>query len=177
MKFDTKAATSNSHEVGWLASRQPPIKRFGADGSLPMEIDIGEMICSGLHEASWDVSDLVEVLYDNRFMLTIRRSLIPKDVIAGVLEGRSKLLVTSYSRYFLPRMVVRQQGATFEDIEGRDQERKDDESEHDHEIVRLFSDRKASGEGIPKMGEDNKDGERAGIDRDAVQGNFIRALY
>ena len=184
VKLDVKDADAgkppqSSHEPGWLASRQPPVMRYGPSASEALEIDITGTVITALQDAK---DACVEILYDNRFLLTIRPHNLSPDVLTAVSAKGGKLVVTPHSRYFLPRLVLRAENDIAYQASARDDERVSGRQRSrfgclrvcDHELGRVSSERVASVQGIPQMGEDNKDESRTGVDRDAVRMEFVR---
>ena len=185
MKFEVKdQGMVCSHALAWLASRQAPIRRLGAPG---LEIDLTERVCSELRRPE---ASSLEILYDCRFVLTIEPRLLPQEVISALQTGKSKLMITAHSRYFLPKLVVRgEEASPSEGCSDTAPAGSSDASSglgrersrlglhvYDHEIWRVSPEWMASVQGIPQMGEDNKDGTRSGVDRDTVRVKFIREL-
>jgi len=97
----------------WLASRSPPYK--SANGASGLEIDITSLILDGKHS-----TDPVEVLYDNRFVLSFDPDAIQDEVfeqLRGSSVGR-RLVVAATGKYFLPRLAFRVPGGNaIDDIE------------------------------------------------------------
>jgi len=87
---------------GWLASRSPPYR----DGNGPsgLEIDITSLILDKKPPV-----DPVEILYDNRFVLSFKLHAVPDEVFERLRTSSSghRLVVTSTVKYFLPRLVFR----------------------------------------------------------------------
>lgn len=111
-------------KVGWLASRQPPIRRpnlgkgsgeqFDSEDSR-MTVDITSELASALRR---DPSNgLVEILYDCRFLLRIRPHLLPLSVRTALTHTQGcgsdrrcaagKVFVVPHSQYFLPKLLFR----------------------------------------------------------------------
>jgi hypothetical protein len=97
---------------GWLASRSPPYQSTnGLSGSV---IDITSLV---LDEKS--SPGHVQVLYDNRFVLSLHLHAIPDRILDRLRTppGVHRLIVTAMGKYFLPRLVFRSsKGQDIEDI-------------------------------------------------------------
>ncbi|KAF8584088.1 hypothetical protein K439DRAFT_1411383 [Ramaria rubella] len=78
---------------GWMASRQPPIKQRG---SSPCELNISKLLSAGETEK--------EFLWDNRFLITLKPSLISDEVLDSC-GSIGSVLVLPYSRWFLPKII------------------------------------------------------------------------
>jgi tRNA(Ile)-lysidine synthase len=97
---------------GWLASRSPPYR--SAKGPSGPDIDITSLILDKKYSA-----DHVEVLYDNRFILSFDLHSIPDRIFYQLRTtlGGYRLIVTSIGKCFLPRLVFRSSnGHDVEDI-------------------------------------------------------------
>ena len=97
----------------WLASRSLPYR--SASGASGLEVDITPLI---LDKKS--TTDPVELLYDNRFVLTFDPDAIP-DEVYGRLQASAvgrRLVVAASKKYFLPHLSFRvSNGNTIEDID------------------------------------------------------------
>lgn len=97
---------------GWLASRSPPYRSTsGASGS---DVDITSLVLDKKPSANH-----AEVLYDNRFILSLNLRAIPDRIFDQIRTplGGHRLMVTSMGRYLLPRLVFRSSnGHDVEDI-------------------------------------------------------------
>ena len=97
---------------GWLASRSPPYKSPG--GTSPLDVDITSLILEKRSSTNY-----AELLYDNRFILSIGLRAIPDRILDKLRtpQGEHRLLVTAVGRYFLPRLVFQSlEGHNVEDI-------------------------------------------------------------
>ena len=98
---------------GWLASRSPPYR--GGNGSSGLEIDITSLILD-----KKPFTDLVEVLYDNRFLSSFNLHAVPDQIFERLRSSSNshRLVVTATGKYFLPRLVLRSSSRnTVEDID------------------------------------------------------------
>lgn len=96
----------------WLASRSPPYR--SANGLPGLEIDITSLILDKKSS-----TDPVEVLYDNRFVLSFDLHAIPDEVLERLRTSPvgHRLVVTAAGKYFLPRLAFRvSKETTTEDI-------------------------------------------------------------
>ena len=97
----------------WLASRSLPYR--SANGVSGLEIDITSLILDKKPS-----TDPVEVLYDNRFVLTFNPNAIPDEVFGRLRasSARHRLVVAATRKDLLPRLVFRTlNGNTIEDID------------------------------------------------------------
>lgn len=97
---------------GWLASRSPPYR--SAKGHSGPEIDITSLILDKESSANH-----IEVLYDNRFILSLKLHAIPDSIFDRLRTppGGHRLMVTAIGKYILPRLVFRSSdGYDIEDI-------------------------------------------------------------
>ena len=96
---------------GWLASRSPPYR--STNGSPGPDIDITSLI---LNKKS---ANQVEVLYDNRFILSLNLRTIPARIFNRLRTppGEHRLMVTAMGKYFLPRLILQSSsGHEVEDV-------------------------------------------------------------
>jgi len=112
LKHAKPVSRTDGWTEGWLASRSPPYK----DGNGPsgLEIDITSLILDEKPSM-----DSVEVLYDNRFVLSFNLHAVPDEVFERLRTSSSghRLVVTATGKYFLPRLVFRLlSGKAVEDI-------------------------------------------------------------
>ena len=87
---------------GWLASRSPPYR--SEKNSSGKDIDITPLILDKKSSAS-----RVEVVYDNRFILSFNHCTIPDEVTERLQssEGGHRLVISGTGRYLLPQLVFR----------------------------------------------------------------------
>lgn len=98
---------------GWLASRLPPYKP--ANGPSGSDMDITSLILD-----KKPFANCVEILYDNRFVLSLNLHAIPARIfdLLRTPPGGHRLMVTAIGKYFLPRLVFRSSdGHDVEDID------------------------------------------------------------
>ncbi|KAF8517606.1 hypothetical protein BU17DRAFT_49709 [Hysterangium stoloniferum] len=84
---------------GWLASRQPPIKRHGI--SSPCEQDITSVFMF--------IKTEQVILWDNRFVITLRPWLLPEDIQTSIISNGT-VLVVPHSNWLLPKIVCLYEG-------------------------------------------------------------------
>ena len=103
IKHTKPISSADGWTEGWLASRSPPYRT--ASGALKLELDITSFIVDRRSSA-----DPIEILYDNRFVLTFHPRAIPGEVFERLCVSPSsgqRLLVTATNKYFLPRLTFR----------------------------------------------------------------------
>ncbi|KZT39274.1 hypothetical protein SISSUDRAFT_985153 [Sistotremastrum suecicum HHB10207 ss-3] len=93
---------------GWLASRLPPSRQYGS-GSLD------EDITGNVRKALVANIAVLELLWDCRYIIKIRPSLLSHPVRVSLLEGGSTMVVSTQGRYLQPEVVVRQERAKAEE--------------------------------------------------------------
>jgi tRNA(Ile)-lysidine synthase len=84
---------------GWLASRSPPYRTAG--GPAELEVDVTSLILNQRPS-----TDPVEILFDNRFLLTFDLPAIPEEIFSRFSTG-DRLVATPTKKYFLPQLVFR----------------------------------------------------------------------
>jgi len=84
---------------GWLASRQPPIKRTGAPS--PCVRDISRLLTLHGQEE--------EFIWDNRFSLRLRPRLLPSDIMDSCRSSGS-VMILPHGRWLLPQIVWLRKG-------------------------------------------------------------------
>ncbi|KAJ3733969.1 hypothetical protein DFJ43DRAFT_174587 [Lentinula guzmanii] len=102
----------NTESFGWLASRQnPPSHDTMSERGLvnPLRVDITSRIKPKLD--SGDTSPL-ELLYDNRFLVTLNLATIPSDLEKNIRnpDNSSQVWLLPRTRWFWPKVVLRSQG-------------------------------------------------------------------
>ena len=112
LKHTKPVVGTNGWGEAWLASRLPPYK--SANGHLALEVDVTSLILDKKSSV-----DSIEVLYDNRFVLSFDLRAIPDEVFERLRtssDGR-RLVITTTEKYFLPRLIFRTSNrSTVEDI-------------------------------------------------------------
>ncbi|KAF5349460.1 hypothetical protein D9757_012430 [Collybiopsis confluens] len=104
---------SGVHEqekFGWLASRQNPPKHgpMAEVGDKDrLRVNITPRIVSRL-EAGF--SSMFEILYDNRFLITVNLSEIPSRIKEGIKNGGSEIWLVPQTRWFWPKIVMKAPG-------------------------------------------------------------------
>jgi len=112
LKYTKPVSGTDGWTEGWLASRSPPYR--SADGPSGLELDITSLV---LDKES--PTNPVEVLYDNRFILSIDLHATPGEVFKRLQSGSAshRLVVAPTGKYFLPRLLFRlPNGNAAEDI-------------------------------------------------------------
>ncbi|KAJ3815422.1 PP-loop family-domain-containing protein [Lentinula aff. lateritia] len=99
----------NSETFGWLASRQNPPSHETMSGrgfTNPLRIDITSRIILKLD--SRDTAPL-EVLYDNRFIVTMNLASMPSDIEKSIRNPANQIWLLSQTRWFWPKVVLKSQ--------------------------------------------------------------------
>lgn len=96
---------SHAKECVWFIHRQPPERRITHSSTNPVTIDISRLF------AQHPRGEFV-VLYDNRFALTFSVPRIPADLTIRIFapESEAKVIVEPDTRWYAPRVVLRQCG-------------------------------------------------------------------
>jgi tRNA(Ile)-lysidine synthase len=91
---------------GWLASRSPLPRSGGDDQQLGFDRDVGAEVVLGKNDGR------VEVLQDNRFLITFRLDTIPNadPVMTSLEEGCGRLMTVLQGRWLWPQVVWRREG-------------------------------------------------------------------
>lgn len=100
LKREKPISSKSGWTEGWIASRLPPYT--DAIGPSGLEVDITPLVLDEKPSTNH-----VEVLYDNRFVLSLNSHTIPDKVFGRLQTSSSKLVVTATGKYFLPRLVLR----------------------------------------------------------------------
>ncbi|KAE9397387.1 adenine nucleotide alpha hydrolases-like protein [Gymnopus androsaceus JB14] len=97
----------NKESFGWLASRQNPPSNLGLKN--PLRVNITPRICSKL--SSGDTSPL-EILYDNRFLVTINLAALPPEIEESIQspDNGSEIWLLPRTRWFWPQVIQKFQG-------------------------------------------------------------------
>ena len=95
-------APRQGERFGWLASRAPPPR--------PCRLDFDRDVSAQLLAAS--SGQCVEVLHDNRFLVTFRLGGIPSGdpVMASVKEGSGRVMLVFGGRWLWPKVIWRREG-------------------------------------------------------------------
>ena len=112
LKHMKPAIGTNGWADAWLASRLSPYK--SAYGHSVLEIDVTSLILDMKTSV-----DPIEVLYDNRFVLSFDLRAIPNGVFErlGTSSDEHRLVIAATKKYFLPRLVFRtSNGSAVEDV-------------------------------------------------------------
>jgi tRNA(Ile)-lysidine synthase len=98
----------------WLASRLPPYRNSGVADTIHLDLT------RNYRQAILDpaATQPEQVLYDCRFLLTIDWAKFPEEVSQRLARSDThyKLLVVPYTRYYLPRIVLRSSAADEPDV-------------------------------------------------------------
>lgn len=94
----------------WLASRQPPLNRermkeIGIEN--PLQRDITGALAEGIAKGD----EILEILWDCRFVVRFNFSRIPRDIVAAITSPSEdeKIVIHPQTRWYWPR-VVRERG-------------------------------------------------------------------
>ena len=114
MKYMKPIPGADGWTEGWLASRSPPYRT--TSGTPELETDITPLIIDKQYSA-----DPINILYDNRFVLSFHPREIPAEVFKRFRVSPTseyRLLVTATKKYSLPRLALRPpSGDVIEEIE------------------------------------------------------------
>ncbi|KAJ6531608.1 PP-loop family-domain-containing protein [Mycena vulgaris] len=113
MRMNTTGRTKPGEIVAWVASRQPPLSpaRLRDMGvANPMQVDLTQKITAALRSRGEKPGQVLDVLWDCRFMLTIKVDKIPDHIASGILEGADQVWVHPNTRWYWPKVVHRKPG-------------------------------------------------------------------
>ena len=101
-KHEKPVSRTDGWTEGWCASRLPPYK--SASSASGLEIDVTPLILDKNSSTG-----PVEVLYDNRFVLSFDTNTIPDEVLEPLRasSGNRQLVIVPTKKYFLPRLAFR----------------------------------------------------------------------
>ena len=97
LKYAKPTSGADGWTEGWLASRAPP--RRTSNGPPRTDVDITTLAVGG--------TPSVDVLYDNRFVLTLGVDAIPERLLERLRSGDTLLMITATKRHSLPRLLLR----------------------------------------------------------------------
>ena len=103
IKYTKSISAADGWTAAWLASCSPPYSNTG--GASGLEIDVTSLIVDKQATA-----DPIEILYDNRFLLSFYPRAIPAEVLERLRAHPSpgqRLLVTSTKRHIQPILAFR----------------------------------------------------------------------
>ncbi|KAF9651259.1 hypothetical protein BDM02DRAFT_3184741 [Thelephora ganbajun] len=108
LKYAKPGSGADAWVEGWLASRSPPYKC--TNGPEGLEIDVTSLMLENRSSR-----DPVEVLYDNRFVLSFDPRAIPEQILERLQtsSGEHRLVVTTAGKYFLPRLILRSSNGNY----------------------------------------------------------------
>ena len=112
LKHEKPVSGADGWIEAWLASRLPPYRY--ANGPSGLKMDITSLVLD--RKSS---TNPVEVLYDNRFVLSFILDAIPEEVLEQLRtpSASRRLIVAPTKKYFLPRLAFRvSNGNALEDI-------------------------------------------------------------
>lgn len=97
-----------SELVGWLASRQPPVsptrmERIGMYN--PLRIDVTEDLREKLHKKHKNPGQVLEVLWDCRFLIKMDIDKIPDKIVQGILDVNQRVMILPNTRFYWPKIV------------------------------------------------------------------------
>ncbi|KAF8077744.1 PP-loop family-domain-containing protein [Lyophyllum atratum] len=107
----------NSEQLGWLASRQPPMNRLKLqERGLPnhLEIDITSTIVKALRDWRGGGSPVVPILYDCRFLVRFSLEKMPARLMSRLLDPHSgeKMMFCARTRWYWPSVVWEADGTS-----------------------------------------------------------------
>ena len=112
IKHTKPISAADGWTAAWLASRLPPYST--TSGASELEVDVTSLIVD-----KQTTTDPVEILYDNRFVLSFYPRAIPAEVLERLRAHSSsgqRLLVTAAKKYILPCLAFRRpKGDTVKD--------------------------------------------------------------
>ncbi|KAJ7481146.1 PP-loop family-domain-containing protein [Mycena galericulata] len=94
--------------VAWLASRQPPLSRqrlFALGIPNPLRIDVTQQLRQKLKSRDRNPGQVLEILWDCRFMVHMDIDKVPDDIVEGVLHGKEHVWITTNTRWYWPKVV------------------------------------------------------------------------
>lgn len=89
-----------SDYIAWLACRKRPAR----DTSHELTVEVTPLLLSRLD--SQDTSERLEVLYDNRFLVTFDLAKIPKSLHDDLASGRAQVKIIPGRACFIPIVVL-----------------------------------------------------------------------
>ncbi|KAJ3841102.1 PP-loop family-domain-containing protein, partial [Lentinula raphanica] len=101
---------NHTESFGWLASRQNPPSHVAMTerGFVnPLRVDITPRIVEKLDAG--EIAPL-EILYDNRFLVTLDLTTISSDIVKRIRDGTSQIWLLPWTRWFWPKIVLKSQG-------------------------------------------------------------------
>ncbi|CAK5277246.1 unnamed protein product, partial [Mycena citricolor] len=109
IRFSATKYTPQPGDIdGWLVSRQPPIQmRTVIEEELEnaVRVDITEQFRAKLEARDHDKGTKMQIMWDNRFLVTFDMHSVPDDVAAGILSGSDRLLIHPVTRWYWPKVL------------------------------------------------------------------------
>ncbi|KAJ7137814.1 PP-loop family-domain-containing protein [Mycena epipterygia] len=112
MRFPTadgRLTVGQGEISAWLAARQPPLSQQRmADQNMvnPLRLDITEKVREKLQTRHENPGQILDVLWDCRFLLQMDIDKIPDDVAQAILDGGARLLVHPNTRWYWPKVLI-----------------------------------------------------------------------
>ncbi|KAI0053884.1 hypothetical protein FA95DRAFT_1529623 [Auriscalpium vulgare] len=100
-----RLAPRPGERFGWIASRARPEKLL----PTATELDITDVLREGLRDTQTPGAK-VEVIYDNRFLLTFRPPSMPGEVSKSLLGGTGRVVVVAEAKWFWPKVIWQRAG-------------------------------------------------------------------
>ncbi|KAJ7461573.1 PP-loop family-domain-containing protein [Mycena latifolia] len=94
--------------VAWLASRQPPLSlaRMATLGiTNPLRINLTERLRAALQRRDAAPGEVIDVLWDCRFMLRLDVGKVPDDLARVILDGKEELWIHPHTRWYWPKVL------------------------------------------------------------------------
>ncbi|KAJ7024283.1 PP-loop family-domain-containing protein [Mycena alexandri] len=94
--------------VAWLVSRQPPLsrRRMQETGMFnPLRIDITDKLREKMELRHENPGQILEILYDNRFLIHIDIDRMPDYIIQGFMYEGKPVLVHPNTRWYWPKVL------------------------------------------------------------------------
>ncbi|KAL4248872.1 hypothetical protein ABKN59_004015 [Abortiporus biennis] len=100
-----------SEKIAWLISREPPYPGRVFEQSLkdPLTVDITSRMFEALNTRN---TEPLQILYDGRFILSMSHWLMEPELVEILANPHSgaRLLVLPDTKYFFPKLILRQNG-------------------------------------------------------------------
>ncbi|KAJ6531198.1 PP-loop family-domain-containing protein [Mycena capillaripes] len=99
--------------TGWLVTRQPPLPRHRLEAmglSSPLVIDITDRLREKLRTKHENPGRLLDILWDNRFLLHLNIDKIPDDIAQGILDEDDRIHIHPHTKWYWPKVVLSRSG-------------------------------------------------------------------